>query len=136
MALELYKLDQKAHDLVIQFRDEEKVLNESHKMRVAVAYGLERFWGEQFRLTGQKAEYWRATWTALVEIMAETGITIPNDQVNRDNTPAIQTMAEQLWGFDQQQRKVSLAVLTQLCDSLVWWTQRYKKPSPGGNDNV
>ena len=29
--------------------------------------------------------------------------------------------------FNEEQRKVTLAVLTQLCDYMVWWAQRYKK---------
>lgn len=35
-------------------------------------------------------------------------------------------MADLLWNFDQEQRKVAIAVLTQLTESMVWWTQRYK----------
>jgi hypothetical protein len=36
-------------------------------------------------------------------------------------------MAEKLWEIDIQDQRVAMAVLTQLCDCLVWWTQRYKK---------
>jgi hypothetical protein len=41
-------------------------------------------------------------------------------------------MSEKLWASDNpdfgiEHRKVALAILTELCDSLVWWTQRYKK---------
>ena len=54
MAWESYKLDQEAHDLVVNYRDKKDALNQAYKMRVAVAYGLERFWGEQFRLVKDK----------------------------------------------------------------------------------
>ncbi len=143
MAWESYKLDEYAHDLVLKYRDKE-VLNETHKMRVTVAYGLERFWGEQFRLEKDKnqykAEYWRDTWGTLVKIMAKAKVKVPNDKVDSKKTEQIQAMADKLWNrsdhnsesdkkskFDEEQRKVSLAVLTQLCDCMVWWAQRYKK---------
>ncbi|MEZ2248251.1 hypothetical protein [Microcoleus sp.] len=128
MAWESYKLDQEAHDLVIKYRDKKDAPNQAYKMRVSVAYGLERFWGEQFRLVKDKdkADYWRDTWKALVKIMANAGVKIPNDNVNPDDTAAIKIMANKLWDFPVEQRKVAIAVLTQLCDSMVWWTQRYK----------
>jgi hypothetical protein len=98
-------------------------------MRMTVAYGLERFWGEHLRLERndhQKASYWRDTWQALVEIMRRAGVNLPNDSVDSHNTQQIQQMADKLWNFDPKQRKVALAVLTQLCECMVWWTQRYK----------
>lgn len=125
MAWTTYNLDQKAHDLVMKYRGTD-ALNQSYKMRVAVSYGLERFWGEQFRLDAHKQSYWRDTWKALVEIMALAEVTIPNDPITQNNTQQIQTMAGKLWNFDIKQRKVAIAVLTQLCESMVWWTQRYK----------
>ena len=128
MAWMSYNLDQKAHDLVLRYREKE-VLNQSYKMRMTVAYGLERFWGEQLRLEKndhQKASYWRDTWQALVEIMRRAGVNLPNDSVDSNNTQQIQQMADKLWNFDPKQRKVALAVLTQLCECMVWWTQRYK----------
>ena len=134
MGWESYNLDQIAHDLVIKYRDQKEALNQAYKMRVTVAYGLERFWGEQLRLEGAKSQYWRDTWTALTEIMAISGIEIPNDDVSQNNTPALKDMADKLWSFPLQHRKISLAILTQLCDSMIWWTQRYKKS--GGEDNV
>jgi hypothetical protein len=141
MAWESYKLDQEAHDLVVKYRDKKDALNQAYKMRVAVAYGLERFWGEQFRLVKDrdKADYWRDTWKALVKIMANAGVKIPNDNVSPDDTVAIKIMANKLWDFPVEQRKVAIAVLTQLCDSMVWWTQRYKptnsNSNSGGEDN-
>lgn len=130
MAWESYNLDQAAHDLVLKYRGKD-ALNQGYKMRTTVSYGLERFWGEQLRLQGShgeqdKANYWKDTWTALVGIMAKGGINLPNDQINSSNNQQIQTMTQKLWNFDQQQRKVTIAVLTQLTESMVWWTQRYK----------
>jgi hypothetical protein len=132
MAWQSYSLDQKAHDLVLRYRDQTvngaTVLNQSHKMRSTVAFGLERFWGEHLRLQGNaQGDYWRDVWQELVNIMRQAGVNLPNDPVSPDNTNAIRQMTNQLWSFDQKQRKVALAVLTQLCDSLVWWTQRYKR---------
>jgi len=141
MAWESYRLDQEAHDLVVKYRDKKDALNQAYKMRVAVAYGLERFWGEQFRLVKDrdKADYWRDTWKALVKIMANAGVKIPNDNVSPEDTAAIKIMANKLWDFPIEQRKVAIAVLTQLCDSMVWWTQRYKptnsNSNSGGEDN-
>jgi len=141
MAWESYRLDQEAHDLVVKYRDKKDALNQAYKMRVAVAYGLERFWGEQFRLVKDrdKADYWRDTWKALVKIMGNAGVKIPNDNVSPDDTAAIKIMANKLWDFPIEQRKVAIAVLTQLCDSMVWWTQRYKptnsNSNSGGEDN-
>ncbi|MGD2182155.1 hypothetical protein [Lusitaniella coriacea] len=134
-----YGLDRAAQNLVLNHRS---VIKESHKMREAVAYGLERFWGEHLRYKDKKKEedktksaYWKATWDALVEILENAGITLPNDDVQLENTQQIQTMAKKLWGeiklndgttLTLENRRVALAVLTQLCDCLVWWTQRYK----------
>ncbi|WYM02752.1 MAG: hypothetical protein HEQ19_28020 [Gloeotrichia echinulata CP02] len=142
MAWHSYELDREAQNIVLKYRDKE-VLNESHKMRVTAAYGLERFWGEHLRLMEKKkdsedyikGEYWLATWNILVKIMKTSGIIVPNEQINRDEkgkfkTEDIQKMTQQLWDkekFPVEYQRVTLAVLTQFCDCLVWWTQRYKK---------
>ena len=131
MSWKMYEIDRAAHDLVLKFRDKKDVLNESHKMRVTTAYGLERFWGEHLRLqrkSQDKADYWKETWKTLCKIMKQAGIQIPDDSVSADNSAAIKTMTDKLWDFDQEQRKIALAILTELCDSLIWWTQRYKQP--------
>jgi hypothetical protein len=135
MSLKLYEIDRCAHDLVLKFRDKD-VLGESHKMRMTTAYGLERFWGEHLRLQKDKegrhkADFWKATWQELCKIMKSAGVKIPNDPVNVEDTATIQAMTDRLWEFDIEQRKVALSILTELCDSLIWWTQRYKKPSNG-----
>ncbi|WP_416672129.1 hypothetical protein [Egbenema bharatensis] len=132
MSWKLYEIDRVAQELTLKFRDKD-VLGESHKMRATTAYGLERFWGEHLRLAQReeaKSEFWKATWDALCKIMKQAGVTIPNDKVTND-TKSIQSMSEKLWAFDIEQRKIALAILIELCDSLVWWTQRYKKPSNG-----
>jgi hypothetical protein len=141
MSWKLYEIDRRAQKLVLKFRDAD-VLGESHKMRMTTAYGLERFWGEHLRLmrdnkTKDKANFWKDTWKELCEIMKEAGIKVPNDPVNPEKTAEVQAMAAKLWDetqFPIEQRKVALAVLIQLCDSLVWWTQRYKKSGSGARE--
>lgn len=134
MAWQSYGLDQAAQRLVLQAKLQNKdSLNQSYKMRMAVAYGLERFWGEHLRLQNRKSEsdkakaqYWKDTWDSLVKIMGQAGLTLPNDTIKADDTRAIQAMSEKLWQLDLADQRYALAVLTQLCDCIVWWTQRYK----------
>jgi hypothetical protein len=126
-----YELDRHAEELVRKYRDKEKVLNESHKMRMTVAYGLERFWGEHLRLRRQpsdrdKANYWQDVWKALGEIFAPTNINIPGQNMTSTKTEDIKAVVDNLWKMDISDRRIVLMVLTQLCDALVWWTQRYK----------
>lgn len=141
-----YGLDRIAQELVLKYRHQD-VLNESHKMRMAVAYGLERFWGEHLRLRKDtEGKYWKDTWDRLVKILDTAGINLPNDNVvikdaqqgetkaqkeerEKENSEQINTMAKNLWKFSKEKPddyRIALAVLTQLCDCLVWWTQRYK----------
>ncbi|MBD2692126.1 hypothetical protein [Anabaena catenula] len=156
MAWNSYDLDRRAQEIIIKYRDKD-VLNESHKMRVTATYGLERFWGEHLRLMGkrdreddyEKGKFWLDTWKELIKIMKIAGIqvpepNIPDDQkkyirngesIRRDRdgnfeTEDIQDMANKLWDkkrFPAEHQRVALAILTQFCDSLIWWTQRYKK---------
>jgi hypothetical protein len=135
MTWQMYEIDRTAHDLVLKFRDRD-VLGESHKMRATTAYGLERFWGEHLRLVQReqdKADFWKATWDELCKMLKQAGVEIPNEKVNPSDTSSIQAMSAKLWSFDIEQRKVALAILIELCDSLVWWAQRYKKPRNGGS---
>ncbi|TRU44092.1 MAG: hypothetical protein EWV49_21370 [Microcystis aeruginosa Ma_QC_Ch_20071001_S25] len=130
MAWKEYNLDRIAQKLVLaaKLRDRDS-LNQSFKMRESVSYGLERFWGEHLRLQSKepnKAQYWKETWDKLVETMAEAGIPIPNDTVEVNDTKSVQAMAEKLWELKLEDQRITIAVLTQLCDCLVWWTQRYK----------
>jgi len=140
MAWNSYGLDREAQKLVLAARKRDEALpsaqrsskaslNQGHKMRMAIPYGLERFWGEHLRLQEKeqnKAAYWKETWDAFVSIMAQSGVTIPNDTVRYSDTDAIQTMSKKLWTLTVDEQRVAIAVLTQLCDALVWWTQRYK----------
>lgn len=130
MGWKSYDLDREAQQLVLDAKKrDEKSLNQSYKMRMAVAYGLERFWGEHLRLQAkepEKSQYWKATWDALVGIMEQAGVLIPNEPVNANNVNQIQAMSNQLWQLKIEEQRVALAVLTQLCDCIVWWTQRYK----------
>lgn len=140
MAWTSYSLDQKAQQLVLDARQRDRdamaatgkrknSLNQSFKMRESVAYGLERFWGEHLRLQlkePDKSQYWKETWNALVEVMQQSGITVPNDPVQVDNTRDVKAMAQKLWQINKEDQRIILAVLTQLCDCIVWWTQRYK----------
>jgi hypothetical protein len=148
MAWHDYNLDQMAQKLVLDAKERDpKSLNQSFKMREAVAYGLERFWGEHLRLQAReesKSRYWKATWDILVNTMTRAGVTIPNDPVRVDDSTAVKTMARKLWGelavdnrgtkLTLEDRQLALAVLTQLCDSIVWWTQRYKGTTNLTND--
>ncbi|MBO3460357.1 hypothetical protein G7B40_018250 [Aetokthonos hydrillicola Thurmond2011] len=130
MGWKSYDLDREAQKLVLDAKQrDEKSLNQSYKMRMAVAYGLERFWGEHLRLQEKertKSQYWKETWDALVGIMEQAGVLIPNEPVDVNNVRQIQAMSEELWKLGIDEQRVALSVLTQLCDCVVWWTQRYK----------
>ena len=144
MSWEPYSLDQKARRLVI--KQTEDSLREAYKMREAIAYGLERFWGESSRYRANqkryeekakvekvnikqanlekakiekvKADYWESVWNLLVEITQED-INLP---VHQD----VRVEEDQLWNLSRDNQEIALAVLIQLCDCLVWWTQRCK----------
>ena len=130
MAWQSYGLDQAAQKLVLDAKQRNKdSLNQGYKMRMSVAYGLERFWGEHLRLQNrepEKSQYWKQTWDTLVEVMKQSNVIIPNDPVDVDNTRQVQAMSERLWQLETADQRVTLAVLTQLCDCIIWWTQRYK----------
>ncbi len=141
MTWKTYDLDRKAQKLVLNaLKRDANSLNQSYKMRMACSYGLERFWGEHLRLQKKeekKSTYWQETWDTLVEIMKQAKVDIPNDKVNVDNPTAIEKMSEKLWSLDQETQRIALAVLTQLCDAIVWWTQRYKgSKNDNENDNM
>ncbi|MBD2603385.1 hypothetical protein H6G81_02280 [Scytonema hofmannii FACHB-248] len=140
MTWQPYNLDQQAQSLVLQYRDIEGVIGQSHKMRTTVAFGLERFWGEHLRLIAKndskeqnKGKYWRDTWKNFAVIMQPTGILLPKEEIQSRDTKKIQETAEKLWNLPLEDQRICLAVLAQFCDSLVWWTQRYKLPG-GHND--
>lgn len=143
MAWKSYELDRTAQRLVLMARERDgKSLNQSHKMRMSVAYGLERFWGEHLRLQPKeldekkmkdkdkenlnKSKYWKETWNAFCDVMKKAGIELPKDKVRANDDKAIQNISTQLWKLPVEDQRVAIAVLTQLCDCIVWWTQRYK----------
>lgn len=133
-----YDLDHLAQEIVLKARNKDQdSLNQAYKMRAACAYGLERFWGEHLRLAEKettKAQFVADVWSGFVGIMARTGIKLPGQMLSSQATEAdIQSVAEQLWRLDRQEQQASLAVLTALCDAVVWWTQRLKT-SKGGAD--
>ena len=138
MAWHPYDLDHLAQEIVLKARHKDPdSLNQAHKMRATCAYGLERFWGEHLRLAAKepaKAQFVADVWCSFVGIMAKTGINLPGQMLDsRDNETAIQAVAEQLWQLELQEQQTSLAVLTALCDAVVWWTQRLKT-GKGGAD--
>lgn len=140
MAWNSYGLDREAQQLVLAARKRDEdlpqnqrskkaSLNQAYKMRISVSYGLERFWGEQLRLQDKeqnKALFWKETWDAFARIMATAGVTIPNKDIKFTDTLAIEAISADLWKLKIDEQRVALAVLTQLCDALIWWTQRYK----------
>ena len=147
MGWESYNLDQIAHDLVLEHCDK-GAHNQAYKMRTAASYGLERFWGEQLRLYDKKKDvyfptaasnYWADTWQRFCQLLTHAGINLPDDKVEPTDREAIKRITDYLWRFDDKQRKVALAVLIQLCDCMVWWSQRYKPAKPDndfeGNDD-
>jgi len=137
MAWHPYDLDHLAQEIVLKARNtDQDSLNQAYKMRATCAYGLERFWGEHLRLADKeptKAQFVADVWSAFVGIMKKTGIKLPREMRNsRDPEADIQSVAEQLWRLSLQDQQASLAVLTALCDAVVWWTQRLKTGKGGG----
>ena len=130
MAWNSYGLDREAQQLVLVAKKwDSSVLNQSFKMRLTAAYGLERFWGEHLRFQSKepiKSRYWKATWDSLVRILERSEINLPNDLVEVNDPQAIELMSEKLWQINVQDQRVALSVLIQLCDCMIWWTQRYK----------
>lgn len=145
MSWSSYGLDRIAQQLVLDARErDDQSLNQAYKMRMSVSYGLERFWGEHLRLSANhkkeseinKSRFWKETWNELVNVMAKSGVKIPNEQVSLGDVTQIKAMSAKLWQLSIDEQRVTLAVLTQLCDCIVWWTQRYKPGRNGDDDNI
>lgn len=137
-----YDLDHLAQEIVLRARKRDpETLNQAYKMRTACAYGLERFWGEHLRLADkeiEKAAFVADVWKAFVGILHKSGagIELPGTMLsNKDSEAEIQAAAYQIWQLSPETHQVCLAVLTSLCDSVVWWTQRLKLPK-GGKANA
>ena len=131
-----YDLDHLAQEIVLKARNTDPdSLNQAYKMRAACAYGLERFWGEHLRLKAKepsKAQFVADVWTGFVGIMAKADVKLPGEMLSsKDSEAAIQSVAEQLWRITPDQQQAPLAVLTALCDAVVWWTQRLKNGKGG-----
>lgn len=131
-----YDLDHLAQEIVLKARNTDSdSLNQAYKMRASCAYGLERFWGEHLRLKAKepsKAQFVADVWTGFVGIMAKAGVRLPGEMLSsQDSEEAIQSVAEQLWRIPHDQQQAPLAVLTALCDAVVWWTQRLKTNKGG-----
>jgi len=138
MAWHPYNLDHLAQEIVLQARHRDPgSLNQAHKMRASCAYGLERFWGEHLRLKDkepEKAAFVGDVWKALVGILKQAGVTLPATLLSSsDEEATIQGVAAQIWSLKPQEQQVALAVLTALCDAVVWWTQRLKTGVTGVN---
>ena len=134
MAWHPYDLDRLAQDIVLKARKRDpESLNQAHRMRASCAYGLERFWGEHLRLAGKendKAAFVGDVWRALVVVLHMAGITLPDQVMDANRSEAdILDVAERLWGLEKHDQQAALAVLTNLCDAVVWWTQRLKPGS-------
>lgn len=140
MAWHPYDLDHLAQEIVLKARHRDRdSLNQAYKMRAACAYGLERFWGEHLRLAEKdkephKARFVADVWSAFVGTMHRAGVKLPGTMLSSQATEAdIQSVAEQIWRLKPHEQQAALAVLTALCDAVVWWTQRLKG-SKGGQD--
>jgi hypothetical protein len=147
MTWHTYKLDEIAQELVVDALTRSRdSLNQSYKMRTTVAFGLERFWGEHVRLLSKNKDedyksdglYWQDTWKIYRKTMKQAHIYLPKPLKNFDDPKVVKDVARRFWGeipvednrpetiLTLEDRRVAQAVLTQLCDCLVWWTQRYK----------
>ena len=67
----------------------------------------------------------------------ESDIKLPDadTKVNFKDTTKIGETSSAIWKMSAEtpdDYRIALTVLTQLCDSLVWWTQRYKKKDKKG----
>lgn len=136
MAWHPYNLDHLAQEIVLKARNRDpKSLNQAYKMRATCAYGLERFWGEHLRLKDkepEKAAFVGDVWKALVGILQPARVVLPATLLSsQDSEAAIQSIAEQIWRLAPADQQVALAVLTALCDAVVWWTQRLKTNAAG-----
>lgn len=134
MAWQPYQLDHLAQEIVLKARQKDRdSLNQAHKMRATCAYGLERFWGEHLRLAEKeptKAAFVADVWRALVGVLKPTGVNLPAAVLaGGDQEAAIQNVSAQIWSLSTHDQQTALAVLTALCDAVVWWTQRLKTAS-------
>ncbi|MEM8604771.1 MAG: hypothetical protein AAGF24_13165 [Cyanobacteria bacterium P01_H01_bin.121] len=121
MTWESFNLDRVAQDLIFRHRDSSEALQQVQKIQTTAALGFVRFWGECRRTrtnrTPEEDQIWQDTWVALQTTLAEAGIELPNQDAE----------TQALWTVPYEQQEIALAVLAQLSEYMVWWTQRYKK---------
>lgn len=148
---ESFSLDEKAQKLVLDaIKRNPETFNQVYSMRTNVIYGLERFWGEHLRffqsvakklekkernelkdkdkLELDKGIYWCETWDKLVDAMEKADIkNLPHSfQPEKLKDADVQSEIDKIWNMDEDERRIVQAVLTQLCDCMVWWSQRFK----------
>jgi hypothetical protein len=93
----------------------------------------------------KKSDFWKATWDELASILELIShIKLPNSKASqassvsspknsnphrkKNSISSNDDIVEQIWKtLTNEDRKLAQAILVQLCDSIVWWTQRYKK---------
>jgi hypothetical protein len=128
-----FNLDHLAMEIVLKARSRDPdSLNQAYKMRISCSYGLERFWGEHLRLADKeiaKAAFIVDVWKCFVSVIrqARPDLPLPATMLSKNaDEELIQSMAQQLWSIDIQDQQACIAVLTGLCDSVVWWVQRLK----------
>lgn len=121
----------------LKLKEARDALNQAYKMRANCAFGLERFWGEHLRLAKNDVEkdnfsaaFVADVWRAFFVIMRKADIKLPSLLTSKASEAEIKKATNQIWSLAPQNRQVALAVLTNLCDSVVWWTQRLKPPKP------
>ncbi|XQQ05978.1 MAG: hypothetical protein EDM05_67605 [Leptolyngbya sp. IPPAS B-1204] len=105
----------------------------------------EQKYSEKDKENANKSKYWKAVWKKLSEILHDAGMeNFPDDDVKSNNSDKkkqqeeekekIKGMAQKIWLMPLDDQRVALMVLTQFCDSLVWWTQRYKTKAEKDDD--
>jgi hypothetical protein len=145
-----YLLDNIAQQIVLKAIDRDlangtKSLMQAHRLRSACAYGLERFWGEQIRLLNEKnpndkakGEFTKDVWRDLALIMKSAGVDLPSDDIspppkkndlkgNTTYTEQVRAVCSKLRRLEKRDAQASLAVLSSLCEAIVWWKQRLSK---------
>jgi hypothetical protein len=150
MTWQPYNFDYFAMNIVCEaLKRDSKSLNQSFKMRTTCAYGMERFWGEHLRLLRNKNQSERNkglliadTWSSFKKIMEEADPTLAHKlpitiQENRDiDNNELSTAVDLLWSLTFDEHRICLSVLTNLCDAIVWWTQRLKTGQFDPEDNL
>ncbi len=145
-----YLLDNIAQKIVLDAIEHDlangtKSLVQAHRLRSACAYGLERFWGEQIRLLNEKnlndkakGKFTKDVWKALALIMKSAGVDLPADDISpppkksdlNDTTPyteQVRAACNKIRRLEKRDAQASLAVLSSLCEAIVWWKQRLSK---------